>query len=130
MKSEYQRPIQLELPFDLEATAEAMRQEDAGSVRAHILRTAEEYVTKDRASEHGDIEDNFATIASYWSEHLGTEVTSVDVAVMMALLKLARIKTNAVNRDNWIDGCGYLACGGELVDRKLKSELEGLDRGG
>ena len=109
MKSEYQRPIQLELPFDLEATAEAMRQEDA---------------------EHGDIEDNFATIASYWSEHLGTEVTSVDVAVMMALLKLARIKTNAVNRDNWIDGCGYLACGGELVDRKLKSELEGLDRGG
>ena len=129
MKNEHQRPIQLELPFDLEASAEAMRQSSDG-IRAHILRTAEEYVTKDRASEHGDMEDNFATIASYWSEHLGTEVTSVDVAVMMALLKLARIKTNAANRDNWVDGCGYLACGGELVSNILESELEGLDRGG
>ena len=119
MKNEHEQYVQLELPF---GSAEAMRQKDAGSVRAGILRTAEEYVTKDRASEHGDMEDNFATIASYWSEHLGTEVTRVDVAVMMALLKLARIKTNAANRDNWVDGCGYLACGGELVDRKLKSE--------
>ena len=102
----------------------------AGSVRAHILRTAEEYVTKDRASEHGDMEDNFATIASYWSEHLGTKVTSFDVAVMMTLLKIARIKTNAANRDNWVDGCGYLACGGELVNNIIESELEGLDRGG
>jgi hypothetical protein len=107
-----------------------MRQKDAKSVRAHILRTAETYVTKERATEHGAMEDNFATIASYWSEHLSTKVTPVDVAVMMTLLKIARIKTNAVNRDNWIDGCGYLACGGELVDRKLKSELEAVDRGG
>ena len=116
MKNEYERSVQLELPFDLEATGEATRQKDARGVRAHILRTAEDYVTKDRANEHGDMKDNFATIASYWSQHLGTKVTAVDVAVMMTLLKIARIKTNAANRDNWVDGCGYLACGGELVN--------------
>jgi len=130
VKNEHQRSVQLELPFDLEATGEATRQKDARGVRAHILRTAEDYVTKDRANEHGDMKDNFATIASYWSEHLGTEVTNVDVAVMMTLLKIARIKTNAANRDNWVDGCGYLACGGELVNNIIESELKGLDEGG
>jgi hypothetical protein len=34
----------------------------------------------------------------------------------MTLLKLARIKSNPRHQDNWVDGCGYLACGGELVD--------------
>ena len=130
MKSEHQRPIQLELPFDLEASAEAMRQKDAGSVRARVLRTAEEYVTKDRASEHGDMEDNFKSIAAYWSQHLNTEVSAVDVAIMMTLLKIARLGSNEANLDNWVDGCGYLACGGELVSNILESELEGLDRGG
>jgi hypothetical protein len=34
---------------------------------------------------------------------------------MMTLLKLARIKANPDNMDSWIDGCGYLACGGEIA---------------
>ena len=84
--------------------------------RAEILRTAEEYVTKNRAVEHGDMKDNFNTIAVYWSEHLCTEVTPIDVAAMMALLKVARIKSSPGNLDNWVDACGYLACGGELAD--------------
>jgi hypothetical protein len=84
--------------------------------RAEVLDTAKNYVTKDRASDHGDMEDNFTTIADYWSTHLGVEVCAIDVAVMMTLLKLARIKSNPRHQDNWVDGCGYLACGGELVD--------------
>ena len=84
--------------------------------RAEILDTAKQYVTKDRASDYGDMENNFSTIAEYWSTHLGVEVYAADVAVMMTLLKLARIKSNPRHQDNWVDGCGYLACGGELVD--------------
>jgi hypothetical protein len=34
---------------------------------------------------------------------------------MMTLLKLARAKANPAHADNWIDGCGYLACGGEIA---------------
>lgn len=83
--------------------------------RAEILATATQYVTKDRAATHGDAERNFETIARYWTTHLGVKVTATDVAVMMALLKLARVKSSPANPDNWIDGCGYLACGGELA---------------
>lgn len=84
--------------------------------RAEVLDTAKQYVTRDRAADHGDMENNFKTIADYWSVHLGLEISPADVAVMMVLLKLARIKSNPRHQDNWVDGCGYLACGGELVD--------------
>ena len=83
--------------------------------RSAILDTAKGYVTKDRAATHGDAERNFGLIAAYWAAHLDHPVTASDVAVMMTLLKLARIKSNPANGDNWIDGCGYLACGGEIA---------------
>lgn len=89
--------------------------------RASILDTAKEYVTKDRAATHGDAEDNFQRIADLWNAWLQPEaaVTAVDVAVMMTLLKIARIGSNEGNADNWIDGCGYLACGAEIAARRL-----------
>jgi len=83
--------------------------------RAEILDTAKTYVTKDRNTTHGNPENSFGIIAAYWSAHINKNITAADVAVMMTLLKLARIKTNAANEDNWIDGAGYLACGGELA---------------
>jgi len=83
--------------------------------RAEILDTAKEYVTKDRAATHGDARRNFGLIAAYWSAHLDAEVTAADVAVMMTLLKLARLKSNVGNLDNWVDGCGFLALGGEIA---------------
>jgi hypothetical protein len=83
--------------------------------RSEILDTAKQYVNVDRANMHGDAESNFGLIATYWSAHLDVEVTAADVAVMMTLFKLARAKGNMANSDNWIDGCGYLACGGEIA---------------
>ena len=85
--------------------------------RAEILDTAKEYVTKDRAATHGEAEDNFRRIAALWNAYLEPEapITAADVAVMMTLLKIARISSNETNADNWIDGAGYLACGGEIA---------------
>jgi len=85
--------------------------------RGQVLDTAKEYVTKDRAADHGNMEDNFNTIAAYWSVHLGVTVDATDVAVMMTLLKAARIKSNPKHPDNWVDACGYMACGGEIVSK-------------
>lgn len=85
--------------------------------RSEILDTAKEYITKDRNATHEDAERNFGLIATYWSAHLDKDVTPEDVAVMMTLLKLARLKSNPANVDNWVDGAGYLACGGELATR-------------
>ena len=87
--------------------------------RADILDTAKEYVTKDRAATHGDAERNFGLIAAYWSAHLNKNISPHDVAVMMTLLKLARAKSNPKHVDNWIDGCGYLALGGEAAAEEV-----------
>jgi hypothetical protein len=83
--------------------------------RSEILDTAKQYVNVDRAAQHGDAERNFSTIATFWSAHLDHPVTAADVAVMMTLMKLARIKANPAHLDSWVDGCGYLACGGEIA---------------
>ena len=101
-------------------------QGDAASSRAsrsysrdNILDIAKEYVTKDRAADHGDMQDNFQRIADYWNTHLGliSYIKDTDVAVMMSLLKVARIHSNTKNPDNWIDACGYMSCGGELASK-------------
>ena len=43
------------------------------------------------------------------------KIDAEDVAAMMALLKIARISENQRHMDNWVDGCGYFACGGEIA---------------
>ena len=87
--------------------------------RAKVLDTAKGYVTKDRAADHGYMGDNFQRIAVYWNAHLGLIdfIKTEDVAAMMALLKIARIHSNSTHMDNWVDACGYLACGGEVVSK-------------
>jgi hypothetical protein len=96
------------------------QQQDFGfpSTRASVLRTAEKYVTQDRAETHGDADSTFSAIAEYWSTHLSCRVTATDVSIMMALLKLARLKSSPRLADNWIDGCGYLAVGAEIATRR------------
>lgn len=86
------------------------------ATRGNLLDIAKTYITKDRQADHGDAEDNFTRIAQYWSVHLGVPVKAHDVAVMMALLKVARIKQNPNHIDNWVDGAGYFACGGEIAN--------------
>lgn len=82
--------------------------------RADILNTAKEYVTKDRADTHGDAESNFGLIAAYWSAHLNRNISAHDVAVMMALFKLARMKSNPAHVDSAVDAAGYSALAGEI----------------
>ena len=83
--------------------------------RSEILDTAREYVTQDRAATHGDAERNFNLIADYWSAHFDLNITAIDVAVCLTLLKLARVKSNPHHLDNFVDACGYMACGGEIA---------------
>jgi hypothetical protein len=54
-----------------------------------------------------------------WNAYLGNKagvvITAADVCHMMALLKISRLR-NGSHRDSSVDGCGYLAMGGELGD--------------
>lgn len=82
--------------------------------RADLLDAAKQIVCRDRQETHGDLKDNFATIAELWSIYLGRKVEMHDVAAMMALLKIARIRANPLHHDSWTDLAGYAACGAEV----------------
>ena len=99
--------------FEAEATSSP---EPRWKSRGDVLDTAKDYVTKDRAQEHGNLEGNFTRIAAYWNTHLGLIdfIKPEDVGVMMALLKVARMHSNSKNIDNYIDSAGYIACSAEL----------------
>ena len=96
----------------------------APCTRAGILDEAARIVTQDRNVTHGEPEETFGLIAAYWSAHLDIPVTETDVAAMMTLFKLARLKANPTNPENWVDGCGYLACGGEIAAQQARSATE------
>lgn len=83
--------------------------------RAEILQTAEKMVCGHREQDYGSPENSFQAIADLWSAYLEEEVTALDVAMMMALLKVARIKTGTATEDSFVDLAGYAACGGEIA---------------
>lgn len=86
--------------------------------RLEILEAAKRCVCGDREQDYGSPEDSFGTIAALWNAYLGAglaaEIDAKDVAVMLALLKIARIASGHAKEDNWIDLAGYAACGGEI----------------
>lgn len=108
--------------------------EKVAATRARVLELARECVCSDRQAQYGSPENNFALIATFWGLYLEeklqlTEVAieAEDVAMMMALLKIARCTTGQVKLDNYVDLAGYAACGGEIAMRKEDSvdgELE------
>ena len=95
--------------------------EEGTYTRSNVLDTAKQYVTKDREATHGNMEDNFESIGMLWEQYFdyGWSFSPADVAVMMALLKIARLKSSKDNPDNYIDACGYMACAGELALKKV-----------
>ena len=89
---------------------------DTSNTRAYVLREAERCVCGHREQDYGSPEDNFKIIALLWSAYLDYPVNSLDVAMMMSLLKVARIRTGNGTMDSFIDLAGYAACGGEIQD--------------
>ena len=82
--------------------------------REKILDEAKQCVCGNREQDYGTPEDNFGRIAEFWTTYMGVEFSTVDVAIMMALLKVARIANDQGHMDNYVDGCGYFCIGGEL----------------
>lgn len=87
--------------------------------RLDTLKAAAECVCGSREEDYGSPEDNFAVIAALWTAYTGTDITPKDVAMMMALLKIARAKAGS-KPDTYIDLAGYAACGAEISAREPK----------
>lgn len=89
------------------------------NLREYCLEEAMKIV-KDRNGQYGSPENNFALIAHFWSAYLDTSITSVDVAMMMGLLKIARAKGSGYSSmDSFVDLAGYAACGFECGQEPL-----------
>lgn len=87
--------------------------------RAEILEAARKCVCGEREREYGRPENNFALIGKLWEAYTGTRYSAKDVAMMLALLKVARIKTG-VKGDSFVDLAGYAACAGEIATETPK----------
>lgn len=88
--------------------------------RLDTLKAAAECVCGSREEDYGSPEDNFAVIAALWTAYTGADVMPKDVAMMMALLKIARAKAGS-KPDTYIDLAGYAACGAEISARDPKN---------
>lgn len=97
--------------------------------RAEILDAAKAIVTGERERQYGKPEDNFRMIGNLWEIYLkarcldscgGLDILPEDVAMMMSLLKIARIASGNCKADSFVDLAGYAACAGECAKRSRK----------
>lgn len=100
-----------------------VREHEEGNIVAenplHDLLEKAKATVSARGQPYGGVEDNFGRIARLWSAHLqnrygGAGVDEHDVAMMMVLLKIARLANSPGHADSWVDIAGYAACGGSM----------------
>lgn len=96
--------------------------------RNEVLDRAGRAVNGDRTHDYGGPESSFSKIAAYWQAYLyqiikerngDLCICGHDVALMLALLKIARLTTSPAHVDSWVDLAGYAACGGEVASGML-----------
>ena len=86
-------------------------------VKPSVLEEAHTIIYGDRENTYGKPSKNLDTIAVMWQAFLDARgdvsLTAKDVAVMMVLLKAARLSNDMNHRDSVVDICGYAA----LIER-------------
>lgn len=85
--------------------------------REVCLDAAKDIITKDRNDQYGEPEDSFSLIGRLWTDYTGVGIGPADVAAMMILMKVARIKGFDKKEDSWVDIAGYAACGVECATK-------------
>ena len=99
--------------------------------RKDVLDRADFCVNGQRQEDYGSPEDNFETIANLWNTYFAAVhkknvllpasrvFTAKDVAMMMALLKIARVASGTGSDDCYVDLAGYAACAGEIASKAI-----------
>ena len=93
-----------------------------------MLRRAATLVGGQRAKDYGDVTENHERIANLWNYWLSTspgtvgskfgKITAYDVAIMMVLLKVARLMHTQGHGDSHVDIAGYAAIAEEIWANK------------
>lgn len=83
------------------------------SLSQKTLEEALEAITA-RQTTYGSPVPNFERTAKLWNAYLPNHAfTAVDVAILMALVKIGRLMETPDHDDSWVDLAGYAACGRE-----------------
>jgi hypothetical protein len=101
-------------------------------ISKELLKEAIELVGGERQTEYGDKLTNHQNIADFWSIFLKKKITAHDVAICMALVKIARLM-HQHKKDSYLDLAAYAVIAGEIESRTNKKnisfESEGERRG-
>ena len=97
-----------------------------------IFDVANDLIYGDRNKSYGHPRDNFATTAQMWNAYIDRRQAShearsddafklepVDVAYMLALVKMSRLASNPDHSDSRIDICGYIGCAERLDEEEV-----------
>ena len=87
-----------------------------------LLKEAIKLVGGDRQEEYGDKLTNHKNIADLWSIFLKKEIDPHDVAICMALVKVARLMHQR-KKDSYLDLAAYAAIAGEIEKRTNKQNI-------
>jgi hypothetical protein len=82
-------------------------------MKANDYLTEARAIIQDRGMDYGHPTDNMSRTASLWAAYLEMPIEPYQVAMCLALVKVARsMETSKV--DNYIDGAAYFAISGQL----------------
>lgn len=99
--------------------------------RGAVLDEAKTVINGQRQDAYGNPEDSFGEIAKMWTAFLSGRgggnicLYPHDVAMMMALMKIVRIKngyragSKPASRDSYVDLCGYTALAADIAEREV-----------
>lgn len=90
------------------------------NARSALLNAALDKVTG-KADDYDGPENAFTEIAAAWSWWKGVTFTTKDVAMMMGLLKMSRLKHSPEHYDSVLDLAGYAACYADLLPQPTET---------
>ena len=94
-----------------------LMENDMNEKTLSVLQEAHKIIYGDREQTYGHPDKNLKTISKMWNSYITAvgqrELNAKDVAILMILLKTARLANDPNNRDSGVDICGYAA----LIER-------------
>jgi hypothetical protein len=79
-----------------------------------ILRKAHELVNAERQDDYGSPAASLTRIVAMWTAYLEQPVNARDVALLLALMKIAR-EAHRCKEDNLIDAAGYIGLAADMA---------------
>lgn len=97
-----------------------------GEIKSPTLKRADDIIHGERQDQYGAPEDSFEIIADFWNLHNkwrkvrkgDVPYDNEDTAMMLDLMKHARMYGQIWHGDNAVDACGYLA----ILNDRIKSD--------